>query len=84
MSDFKEQAGFTLASYDEVPWHRKLWAVNVFTLVFPILVLGVLLTGNAYYQKGGKVATISGGRRWVHIVITAWFTSASVYSIMKQ
>lgn len=68
MAGFTEEAGYTPTAYAEVPWHRKISAVNVFTLLFPLLPLATLLTGNVYLEKDGKAVALSGFRRWVHII----------------
>ena len=82
MAGFKEEAGFTPTNYDEVPWHRNVGIINVFTVLFPLLVLAVFLTGNAYYEKDGKVAAISGKRRWVHIIAAAYITLMMTLSLI--
>ena len=82
MTGFKEEASFTPTTFDEVPWHRKVGSINLFTLLFPVLVLAVFLTGNAYYEKDGKVVAIPGKRRWVHIIAAAYITLMMTLSLI--
>lgn len=41
--------------YSEVPWHSKQWFFWVMYFTVTPVAIGILLFGNVYYRKKGKV-----------------------------
>ena len=58
-------ANIPYASYDQVPTLRKQWVFWIsWYIFFPIAVL-ILITGDVYYRKGGKVRAFGMANRIV-------------------
>lgn len=62
-----EKDGFT--SYDQVPWYRKNWFFILSFLIFSPVAIALLLTGDIYYEKKGKLQTFSKANKIVAVVL---------------
>lgn len=73
-------AGNKYSSYQQVPWYRKNWfAILSFLFFFPVTV-GLLATGDVYYQRNGELKTYSTGVKVFFFVLCALWLVAVISS----
>jgi len=66
------------ATYDEVPYYRQQWFFWLSWFLFAPVAIGVLLTGDVYYQNKGEVRSFGLANRIVAGVIAViWFLAAA-------
>jgi len=52
-------------SYAEVPWYRRQWAFWLMYFIVNPLALGILIFGDIYYEKQGRVVSFGIANRVV-------------------
>lgn len=57
------------SSYDQVPLYRKQWFFWLMYFTISPIAIGILLLGDVYYQKNGKVQSFGLANRVVAGVI---------------
>lgn len=72
------QANGPFVSYDQVPWYRKNWFAILCFLFFGPGLIGILLTGDVYYEKNGELRTYSQTTKTVLIVLSVLFIIVAV------
>jgi|GEM_PF-401830 len=66
-------------NYSQVPFYRKSWvAALLFLLLAPVAIL-ILITGDVYYQKNGKLKTISKLVRWGAVLVACFWLFAIIH-----
>ncbi|MGO8756438.1 MAG: hypothetical protein ACLQHK_14585 [Gallionellaceae bacterium] len=61
------------SSYDQVPYYRKQWFFWLMYFTISPIALGILLSGDVYYQKKGEVKPFGLTNRIVAGLIIALF-----------
>ncbi len=53
------------SSYSEVPWYRRQWTFWIMYFTISPVALGILIFGDIYYMKKGKVVSFGMANRIV-------------------
>ena len=58
--------------YVDVPWYRQQWIFWVLYFTLPIVALGILVFGDVYFERGGKLRSFGLVNRVFAGAISAW------------
>jgi predicted RNA-binding Zn-ribbon protein involved in translation (DUF1610 family) len=67
-------------SYGDVPFYRKSWFVAVSFFLIPIVMVLVLITGDAYYVRDGKLKSWDVGGRIGGVLLSSFYMWALIHN----